>query len=101
MLNDPRLCGSTPSDSEAVFQLDTKEVGVGWGTGLLGFLEKVHKAEKFLCFLLGCRCTRLTPISICLLVYGETGPGGKHNALKTDKEEKEGEALVLSYFFPL
>lgn len=54
MLNDPRLCGSTPSNCEAVLQLDTKEAGgegVG-GTGLLGFLEKGYKAEKFLFFLL-------------------------------------------------
>lgn len=37
MLNDPRLCGQTPSDCEAVFQLDTKEVGVGWGDRSAGF----------------------------------------------------------------
>lgn len=95
MLNDPRLRGSTPSDCEAVFQLDTKEVGVGWGDGSAGFSwEGIQGREVPVFSSEVATCIRhLWHLSWSMR---ETGPGGKHNALKMTKKEER--ALVLSYF---
>lgn len=69
-------------------------MGVG-GRVCWVFLRRYTRQRSSCIFFSSCRL-HTTPMAF-VLVQRETGPGGKHNALKMTKK-KEERALVLSYF---